>query len=286
MSISVGSSDSDFTQQPENTKASKGNGISNESVAKAEQQEDAATLNPTSTESRRSRKAAQTKSPFQVFAEKSAPKSQKDIVKDIATTPINANGDCLVCFYKSGPTEFLGNFAHCPSGVTVWGETFQCSEAAFQWRKFYLAAQQKNRPDLLADPNFAKFKTCTGEEAFQLRKYFDAQYPGVVVSGWSHGKRDDVMWEVLNAKFSQNKDLMDLLKTTGGAYLMEHNQAARDDYWSDNHDGSGKNMLGKMLMAIRDGTPKPKANDSSDAATVQAFAQYANQPGALKYKIY
>lgn len=233
-----------------------------------------------------SKKETVHKSPFQVFTEKSSPPSQTDIVKGIATTPINAKGDCLVCFYKSGPTEFLGNFADCPSGVKIYGETFKCSEAAFQWRKFTLAAKEKNRPDLLADPNLEKFKTCTGEEAFKLRNYFDKQYPGVTVSGWGSGKRDNVMWEVLNAKFSQNKGLMDLLKTTSGAYLMEHNQAARDDYWSDNHDGSGVNMLGKMLMAVRDGKPKPAPYDSSDAAKIKDFAQYANTPGNLKYKIY
>jgi ribA/ribD-fused uncharacterized protein len=221
-----------------------------------------------------------------ILPEKKAPTSLLDTVTNIANTPINEKGDKLVCFYKSGPTEFLGNFADCPNGVTIWGETFQCSEAAFQWRKFYLAAKQKNRPDLLADPNMEKFKTCSGEEAYKLKRYFEQTYPDVYVSGWAKGGRDDVMWEVLNAKFSQNPDLLALLKATGGAYLMEHNQASRDDYWSDNHDGTGKNMLGKMLMALRDGKPKPKVNDSSDASTVKAFAQYANQPGALKYKIW
>jgi len=223
----------------------------------------------------------------QFVTEKSTAKSQKETVENIANTPINEKGDKLVCFYKSGPTEFLGNFAQCPSGVTIWGETFQCSEAAFQWRKFYLAAMQKNRPDVLADPNLEKFKTCTGEEAYKLKRYFENTYPDVNVSGWaSKGVRDDVMWEVLHAKFSQNPDLMALLQATDSAYLMEHNQASRDNYWSDNHDGSGKNMLGKMLMALRDGKPKPKVNDSSDAATVKAFSQYANQPGALQYQIF
>lgn len=214
------------------------------------------------------------------------PGNTKNKVQEIADTPINAQGDCLVCFYKSGPTEFLGNFAPCASGIRIWGQTFQCAEAAFQWKKFSMAAQQNHRIDMQQDPNMLKFFTCDGEEAFRLRKYFDHQYPQVYVSGWQKGVRDQTMWEILQAKFSQNQAFHRLLQDTAGAYLLEHNQAKRDDYWSDNHDGSGKNMLGKMLMALRDNKPCPIPNDAADAEMIRKFANYANQPGALNYPIF
>lgn len=210
----------------------------------------------------------------------------KSILEQLAETPINAQGDCLICFYKTGPTEFLGNFAPCPSGIVLWRNTFQCAEAAFQWRKYFLAAQQNNRIDMLQDPKMNEFFTCDGEAAFQLRKYFDQQYPKVFVTGWQSGKRDEVMWEVLQAKFAQNPAYRILLEDTKSAYLLEHNQAKRDDYWSDNHDGSGKNMLGKMLMAIRNGTPCPPPGDTSGQDRIRYVADYANQPGALSYQIF
>jgi predicted NAD-dependent protein-ADP-ribosyltransferase YbiA (DUF1768 family) len=43
-----------------------------------------------------------------------------------------------------------------------------------------------------------------------------------------------------------------LLLATGTAYLVEHNEVVgRDTFWSDNHDGTGQNRLGVVLMALR-----------------------------------
>ncbi|WP_068469087.1 NADAR family protein [Candidatus Protochlamydia phocaeensis] len=211
---------------------------------------------------------------------------QQTQVRAIAQAPINPQGTKLVCFYKSGPTEFLGNFAICPHGIQLWGHTFKCSEAAFQWRKYYLAAQNNNHASLLNDPKMREFFTCDGEKAFQLNRELERKYPNVFASNWRNGVRDQVMWDVLNAKFQQNPELTQLLQDTQGAYLLEHNQATRDNYWSDNSNGTGKNMLGKMLMAIRDSKPCPPPDDTSDQMQVQAFASYANQPRSLNYQIF
>jgi endogenous inhibitor of DNA gyrase (YacG/DUF329 family) len=60
------------------------------------------------------------------------------------------------------------------------------------------------------------------------------------------------MRRVLRAKFDQNPHLKTQLVSTGRAYLNEHNpQIGRDRFWSDNNDGSGLNMLGKLLMELR-----------------------------------
>jgi N-glycosidase YbiA len=62
--------------------------------------------------------------------------------------------------------------------------------------------------------------------------------------------KDDIMREALKAKFTQNKDLKDILLETGDAELIEH--TANDGYWADGGDGSGKNMLGILLMELRE----------------------------------
>ena len=41
-----------------------------------------------------------------------------------------------------------------------------------------------------------------------------------------------------------------MLLGTGEATLVEH--TSNDAYWGDGGDGSGKNMLGQILMKIRD----------------------------------
>lgn len=57
------------------------------------------------------------------------------------------------------------------------------------------------------------------------------------------------MLETLYAKFTQHPDLTDKLLETGNARLVEHTE--NDSYWGDGGDGSGKNMLGQLLMEIR-----------------------------------
>jgi predicted NAD-dependent protein-ADP-ribosyltransferase YbiA (DUF1768 family) len=37
---------------------------------------------------------------------------------------------------------------------------------------------------------------------------------------------------------------------TGDAVIVEHSQ--KDRYWGDAGDGSGENMLGKILMEVRE----------------------------------
>ena len=66
---------------------------------------------------------------------------------------------------------------------------------------------------------------------------------------WEHVK-DNVMREVVLAKFTQHTDIQDALLGTGEARLIEH--TTHDRYWADGGDGSGKNMLGKILMEVRE----------------------------------
>ncbi|XAL99211.1 NADAR family protein [Phycisphaeraceae bacterium D3-23] len=61
--------------------------------------------------------------------------------------------------------------------------------------------------------------------------------------------RVGVMREAVLAKFSQHDELRALLLSTGDCKLIEHTE--NDSYWGDGGDGSGKNMLGRILMEVR-----------------------------------
>lgn len=61
--------------------------------------------------------------------------------------------------------------------------------------------------------------------------------------------KDDIMREVLHAKFTQHPSLCSLLLQTGDAELIEHTK--NDRYWADGGDGTGKNRLGQLLMELR-----------------------------------
>jgi len=61
----------------------------------------------------------------------------------------------------------------------------------------------------------------------------------------------DLMKDILFAKFDQNDDLKAILLATGDRELREH--TPRDKFWGDGgKKGNGKNMLGKLLMSVRE----------------------------------
>ena len=61
--------------------------------------------------------------------------------------------------------------------------------------------------------------------------------------------KDKVMYDACYAKFTQFVDIQALLLSTGDATLVEHTK--NDSYWGDGGDGTGENMLGRILMEIR-----------------------------------
>ena len=59
-----------------------------------------------------------------------------------------------------------------------------------------------------------------------------------------------VMEGCVRAKFQQHQDLREQLLATGEEELVEDSPV--DSYWGCGADGTGKNMLGKILMKIRE----------------------------------
>lgn len=154
-------------------------------------------------------------------------KGLKDRIQQIAKR------DGFVWFYKKKEnplTTIFGNFA--PAKVQYNGRTFRNSEAAYQSEK-YTSESFKDR-----------FTKLDGQEAWQLgrKKTDNSQFNSIAT-----------MNEVVMAKFSQNKELKEILLATGDAYLVEHTpKKGRDKFWADDHDGSGSNWLGHSLMLARE----------------------------------
>ena len=61
--------------------------------------------------------------------------------------------------------------------------------------------------------------------------------------------KDDVMRRAVLCKFETHADIRTLLLATGDAEIVEN--AANDYYWGCGADGSGRNMLGVVLMQVR-----------------------------------
>ncbi|MBW4623769.1 MAG: NADAR family protein [Cyanosarcina radialis HA8281-LM2] len=67
--------------------------------------------------------------------------------------------------------------------------------------------------------------------------------------GWD-SMRINVMTIAVRAKFTQHPNLASMLLSTGNRKIIEHTE--NDDFWGDGGNGRGKNMLGIILMRIRD----------------------------------
>lgn len=136
-------------------------------------------------------------------------------------------------FYRSGePYGFLSNYARYP--VTLDGKEWPTSEHYYQAMKF-------------TDPNIqTTIRKAPGPgEAKRLGNMRDLPLRHDWLSA-----RDGIMKKVVKAKFMQHPLLLQMLLRTGDAELIEHTEF--DKYWADGGDGSGRNILGKILMEVRE----------------------------------
>lgn len=174
---------------------------------------------------------------------KEAKKQQKQDLRDRYKNSLIANQKNRLAYFadhdgfiwfdgeENKYTFFLSNFY--PKNVKIWNKKFSCAEAAFQAAKF------SNKPELAA-----RFTDLDGQEAWKLAQKNSYQQR----TDW-YQIREDIMLEILRAKFKQHDDLRELLLATGDAYLIENN--SRDAFWADGGDGKGKNRLGILLMQLR-----------------------------------
>ncbi|MEM7246896.1 MAG: NADAR family protein [Acidobacteriota bacterium] len=126
----------------------------------------------------------------------------------------------------------LSNFAEFP--IRIDGESWPTSEHYFQAAKF---EDERHRQAIRRAKTPAIAARLGRDRKSRLRR------------DWESAKVA-VMTTAVEAKFRQHEELRELLLSTGTARLVE--RAEQDAYWGDGGDGSGKNMLGRILMKVRD----------------------------------
>lgn len=141
-------------------------------------------------------------------------------------------------FYRSNekPYGVFSNLHRTP--VTFEDQVFPTAEHAYQAGK---AAKRAVRDWILSAPT----PSLVAMAAHGL-------YTWDIVPNWSKIKFDR-MRGVLRAKFSQHPSLRDILLSTGNARLVEVGTTdnAVNRLWGE-VNGKGKNMLGVLLMEVRD----------------------------------
>jgi N-glycosidase YbiA len=109
----------------------------------------------------------------------------------------------------------------------------------------------------------------TSEHYFQAQKFVGTPHYGEVMRASSPGEaaragrdrkrplrkdwesvKDGVMMKALRAKFAAYPELVTLLLSTNEEALIEN--TTNDYYWGCGTDGTGKNMLGRLLVKLRE----------------------------------
>ena len=126
--------------------------------------------------------------------------------------------------------NFLSNMSLSPLYLEIKGKRyrFTCAESAFQ------ACKEPERA--------SEFENIAGGRAKQLGRHVN------LPKDWNE-KRVNIMRQILYAKFIQNPVL--LLKLRNIKEEITEENTWNDTFWGV-CNGTGKNMLGKLLMEIRD----------------------------------
>jgi predicted NAD-dependent protein-ADP-ribosyltransferase YbiA (DUF1768 family) len=159
---------------------------------------------------------------------------------NIQAIELIAQRDGFVWFYKAPEnplTACFGNFFEVP------GRIMGCktAEGAFQLQKFIAPS-----PALVHELSEAD-----GDTAFKTGQTYQARQK--TKQDWIINKGNiNAMRKVLEEKFKPGTELAKALLATGNAYLVEHTpKKGRDGFWADDFDGTGRNMLGILLMERR-----------------------------------
>jgi ribA/ribD-fused uncharacterized protein len=139
----------------------------------------------------------------------------------------------VINFYREG--DEYGCFSNfSPHPILLDGRVWSTSEHYFQAKKFEGTPHEE----------YVRLAPTPGESAKMGRS---KSRP--LRKDWE-GVKEDIMYTVCLAKFTQNKDIQKILLGTGDATLVEHTR--NDSYWGDGGDGSGKNRLGYTLERVRE----------------------------------
>mgnify|MGYP001561045895 CR=1 FL=1 len=139
--------------------------------------------------------------------------------------------DAIQFYAPSGEYGCLSNHSLHP--LVLKGRTWPTSEHYFQAQKFPGTAHEEA---IRLEPS----STVAAEMGRDRSKPLRADWNAV---------KDDLMRAAVRAKFEQHADIRAILLATGDATIVEH--TGNDAYWGDGGDGSGRNMLGKILMEVR-----------------------------------
>jgi len=162
--------------------------------------------------------------------------------------------------YIFPPSNPLSNFWAVSEGFMWKGMLWSTSEHAYQAGKYmYEGSPEANKQYIeiiRTQPSPSKAKCFGSQKTMKyltyLQPFIDEWKPYVRQNpNWEENKID-VMRSVLRAKWEGSNFFREILESTGFLVIKEASQY--DYYWGIGQNGTGNNVLGLLLMELRDAT--------------------------------
>lgn len=142
----------------------------------------------------------------------------------------------VVYFYRPADEYgVLSNFARTP--ILLDNKVWPTAEHLFQALKFTGDADNPEYQEQIRN-------AYTPTEAARMGRSRQVK----IRSDWDKVKVK-AMLRVINLKALQHRSVIDALRSSGDALLVE--KSWKDNYWGTGPDGLGLNMLGKLWMQVR-----------------------------------
>jgi len=155
--------------------------------------------------------------------------------------------------------EFCNFYVH---EFEMDGKMFKTSEHAFQYQKFLynnLTNQHYSEYlELIRNANTPYIAKILGKQQIEparypwrkklndvIKKYLSL---GVVIDPCWEDKKNEAMYKAIFAKFNGSGLLKSVLLSTSDKYIVH---PRGDSHWGIGHDGNGLNIVGLILMEVR-----------------------------------
>ncbi len=158
-----------------------------------------------------------------------------------------------------------GHFGFCSNfskhTVSYNGAKWPTSEHAYQAEKFFDPVIQKR---IWEAPSAWEAAQIGRSPELPVREDWDK--PARRPDGKAIVRvKDAIMYEIVLAKFTQNKGLGIMLMESGDAYIFEDTSNTGDTYWGETSPGVGENRLGHILMRVRSELQAKKKENDDDS---------------------
>ncbi len=139
-----------------------------------------------------------------------------------------------IYFYRihEKPYGCFSNFS--PHSIELDDQWWPTTEHYFQAQKF-------------ADTPYAELIRMAERPCRAAERGRDRRYP--LRQNWE-GVKDEIMFKAVLRKFETHEDIREILLGTGDEEIVE--RTTHDYYWGCGTEGSGKNMLGQILVRVRE----------------------------------